>query len=253
MRTRTAGFTLIELLVVIAIIALLLSLLTPALTQARALARRAMCMGNLHSIGIGIATYTMKNSGYWPPAGVLFTTGTKPYVSPGSWVIVIHEYLGITPPDDRDFKIWLNQYDGVSYCPSTYAVNYPSYSYGEKLAGAISYHVTTGERFSTGNGGWIDYGTPEGVTYPTGTPAGMRRSALDPRMYDRMLGRSVAMFESITHWNGAPYTNFNTRPGPRYDPHRDYRHARTGNFLFVDAHVATLPFGQTFDDDWVPQ
>ena len=192
-RTRSVGFTLIELLVVIAIIAILLALLTPALSQAKELARRAKCMSNLRSIGIGIATYASDHSGWWPPAGIMYTN----YVSAGSWVDVIHKYLGITPPENVNFKVWLNHFNGVSYCPSTYAVHYPSYEYMEKLDGAISYHVTVGERFSSGNGGWIDYGTPEGATYPTGNPGGMQRAALDPRKYEQMLGPSVAMFESI--------------------------------------------------------
>ena len=51
------GFTLIELLVVIAIISLLVSILLPSLTQAKELAKRAVCMSNLHNIGLAIATY----------------------------------------------------------------------------------------------------------------------------------------------------------------------------------------------------
>ncbi len=46
------AFTLIELLVVIAILALLLVILVPSMKAARAMARQAQCMANLHHINI---------------------------------------------------------------------------------------------------------------------------------------------------------------------------------------------------------
>ncbi len=60
MRTHSParrGFTLIELLVVIAIIGLLVSILLPSLSNAKALARSAVCRSNLRNAGLGMATY----------------------------------------------------------------------------------------------------------------------------------------------------------------------------------------------------
>lgn len=53
----TAGFTLIELLVVISVIAILVGVTLPALSHAREASRRAKCMTNLHSIGMGLEVY----------------------------------------------------------------------------------------------------------------------------------------------------------------------------------------------------
>jgi prepilin-type N-terminal cleavage/methylation domain-containing protein len=51
------AFTLIELLVVIAIIAILAALLLPALSAAKARAKRTLCTGNLRQISVGIHLY----------------------------------------------------------------------------------------------------------------------------------------------------------------------------------------------------
>ena len=66
-RTRTTrAFTLIELLVVISIIALLIGILLPALSGARASARRLKCLTNMRGIGQGLELYMSAEGGLLP-------------------------------------------------------------------------------------------------------------------------------------------------------------------------------------------
>ncbi|MBI3991557.1 MAG: type II secretion system protein [Candidatus Omnitrophica bacterium] len=62
------GFTLIELLVVVAIIAILAAMLLPAISNARALARKAVCMNNLKQLGLIMTVYGSDHHEIYPAA-----------------------------------------------------------------------------------------------------------------------------------------------------------------------------------------
>lgn len=61
------GFTLIELLVVISIIALLMSIMMPALSKARAVAKRTVCTSNVRQIVLAQMMYSQEYDGWITP------------------------------------------------------------------------------------------------------------------------------------------------------------------------------------------
>ena len=63
---RRVAFTLIELLVVIAVIALLAAMLLPVLSKAKEAGRSAVCISNLHQIGIALQIYVDGNNNRLP-------------------------------------------------------------------------------------------------------------------------------------------------------------------------------------------
>ena len=91
-RCSQKGFTLIELLVVISIIALLLSILMPGLQKAKAMAKKVVCLTNIHTIGLAWITYSVENDdklvmsdmmpGHWID---LIGSPQSPYSGKASW------------------------------------------------------------------------------------------------------------------------------------------------------------------------
>jgi len=85
------AFTLIELLVVIAIIATLAALLLPALGRTKESGRAAVCLSNLHQVGLALQLYVQDNNNRMPSMDDRSITTTNAFPPPD---VVLSNYLG---------------------------------------------------------------------------------------------------------------------------------------------------------------
>jgi len=125
---RRSGFTLVELLIVIAIIALLLSVLSPALSRARALARRLKCAANLRQVYLAVTLYLEANDQTYPCAQDPVST------TPFYWLWMGRGWRSFVEPH-LDGKIDPNN-PSVLLCPAdpTAKDKYEATSYGYSMA-----------------------------------------------------------------------------------------------------------------------
>jgi prepilin-type N-terminal cleavage/methylation domain-containing protein len=111
----SSGFTLIELLVVIAILGILAALLLPALSRAKASARRTECISNLKQIGFGLHLYAGDNRDTFPAAlGVKGgPTGTN-HVG-FFYKRLVKSYVGLQGPSSPQDKLFACPADSFYY------------------------------------------------------------------------------------------------------------------------------------------
>lgn len=204
------AFTLIELLVVIAIIAILAAMLLPALKNARAKAKQAVCINNQKQCSLGYMMYAMDYDGYIPPnIGLYITNGTGPDI----W----SRYLrGTSEGRDGTTDNYIS--NDVILCPSYYPNTYDAlitndgvYSYGNFAPGTKYYFKLDNLR--------KEFAVPGGAAPST--------------------SQIILLADSIR-----TDANPNAQSQAGYAYHETgcvhCRHNNQANLLFVDGHVATF-------------
>jgi prepilin-type N-terminal cleavage/methylation domain-containing protein/prepilin-type processing-associated H-X9-DG protein len=120
--SRPQGFTLVELLVVIVIIATLAALSFVGFRQIRDASRRAVSLGNLKQLGIGMVSFSAENNGYLPLSRL---SG-----SDGYWPQVLYPYIGspsvFLRPGSRNVQASVSQPEGYFWLGSDLAAKDPN-------------------------------------------------------------------------------------------------------------------------------
>jgi prepilin-type N-terminal cleavage/methylation domain-containing protein/prepilin-type processing-associated H-X9-DG protein len=234
MGTMRRAFTLIELLVVISITALLLSILMPALNKARQSGRSAACLSRMRQIGVASALYVQDHDGY-------FAKSSHSAAASGClrWGPAFLPFLGFGTYQGSATPAWKTALNKFYRCPSDRRKNF-TYSYGKN----VWFELESGE---TGEA----LGMARGPTYHTALR--VRRPARTIE-FGELLSPGGEDHFMAHFWLMDTAPDAGSKTTQEADPKR---HGRLTNFLYLDGHVHTQAFEETFNlekhiDHWNP-
>lgn len=213
----TNNFTLIELLIVIAIIAILAAMLLPALNKSRDKAKAISCMSNLKQLGTAHALYSDNNDGYIAPI----------YSLPG-----VTMWSTLLEPFYKDPKLIL--------CPSSLMTAPTSGNVDNYYGGKQKLYYNAGQ----------PYGMNKFLTYDVNTKFTPWRVARIKQPSKIILvgdSRGRTYIECTAAANYVVNTTWVIIA--------ELRHAKRGNFLFVDGHTDSMDrfeISQTGYPHWYP-
>jgi prepilin-type N-terminal cleavage/methylation domain-containing protein len=244
-----AGFTLVELLVVIAIIALLMAILMPALSKAREMGKRAVCMSQIKQLGLAWQQYCDDNKEKVPIGDVWYS-----WNFPNPAPVAVKHPLPSPQGPQLAWSEWPHKLHPGT--PPSYANNYTN-AYTPEQAPGLSDEIWNHAMSEGTMGKYIKdykvYKCPVGdkgyrttyylshsmVTYPGSAGNDAPMIALRTqirRTFERFVFLDVGSFK-----RGAFYLNYSspggTAPPGSFGDHRPVRHGNGTVFVFADQHV----------------
>ncbi len=234
MNTRSA-FTLIELLVVIAIIAILAAILFPVFAQARAAARKAVCISSEKQISLGILMY-FQDYDERTPRAVNNASNSDRLIIPAPPLVGDNAFSTADPsvgriegfmyPYVKNLPVWRCPQDPVTTDGKTLNTN------GSLcIANATSYHLSL---FLTGS--QVD-GVAETTSGDGTAIASVSRVAQTILARDGDASDGTNIENNTTIGGALIGEQFYTRHS---DHTQAIRHGGLGNYIMLDGHVKTL-------------
>jgi prepilin-type N-terminal cleavage/methylation domain-containing protein/prepilin-type processing-associated H-X9-DG protein len=208
----SSGFTLIELLVVISIIGILASLLAPALSNAKARAKRTKCQNNLRQLQLAAQMYSDNHEGELPP---------RSYRSGAVWIDRMESYY-VSPE--------------VLRCPVDKAADAESYL----LNGFVDFFAV-----KSFQGDWNAFFG----AYKTGGFPGPRLADIPEPSATIVFGEKEADSEDDSYMDiWPPEYGSDHLTEVAHGKHRSGNSSRIGgsNYGFADGSVRYLKFGEAF-------
>ena len=220
-RRCPSGFTLVELLVVIAIIAVLAGLLFPVFAQARASARKSTAISNLKQIGAALQMYTADSDEHLPSRWPIWND-YKPFF----WNVDGGDLPWLLNPYVRNAAVWYSPEDRRPNRGRTSFILNANLASGWPLSKigrpAEAIYLTDRTDLDVLTVGPTDNPPDEYFWWEFCEPALDRGPADLPRAYDEL---KVAVQISPRRYVGD-----------------------VAAYLFLDGHVAALPFARTWGD-----
>lgn len=224
---KCSGLTLIELLVVIAIVGLLAGLLLPAVQFSRAAARRIHCANQLKQIGLAFIQFTEANNGKLPRSSHSALAHSEP-----PWGYAILPYLEGPSLDQVNQNLTGGTLNNNYRCPDDLREQ-RFWSYGKNVWFELE-PSESGEVLGVASGPVYQY---------------LRQIP--------SLSRTILVGEIDTGSLGDHVMAHYWPLGGAVEVAAT-RHGSSANYLWVDGHVTTEVFSDTFDpkrnlDRWNPE